>query len=221
MEQADTELKAISAIIEALNPLDPEARGRVLEYIFKRLNLAAALPGVLPTPSGQEVPGALAGQALSSSTPPQSVLMTGRQADIRSLREEKQPKSANEMAALVAYYLSELAPEGERRETIGVAEISKYFKQAKYPLPKSPRSTLPNARAAGYFDYVGRSQYRLNPVGHNLVVHGLPRGEEAPAAAKRPKSRKPSKTKQARGRSSKGSNRATARPKSQRPRSKR
>jgi hypothetical protein len=34
---------------------------------------------------------------------------------------------------------------------------------------------LVDARGAGYFDSAGRGKYKLNPVGHNLVVHKLPK----------------------------------------------
>jgi hypothetical protein len=37
--------------------------------------------------------------------------------------------------------------------------------------------TLVNAKNAGYLDRIASGQYRLNPVGHNLVTHKLPRGE--------------------------------------------
>jgi hypothetical protein len=93
--------------------------------------------------------------------------------DIRTLTAEKQPRSANDMVALVAYYLSELAPESDRRETVNVELIRKYFKMAGFPMPRAPNSAIPNAAAAGYLENVSRGEYRLNPVGYNLVVHGL------------------------------------------------
>jgi len=78
------------------------------------------------------------------------------------------------MAALVAYYLSEAAPEGVRKQTINTDDIKTYFKQAPFKLPSRPEQTLLNAKNAGYFDSVGGGQYKLNPVGYNLVVHNLP-----------------------------------------------
>lgn len=77
------------------------------------------------------------------------------------------------MAAIVAYYLAELASPSERKDTVSTADLEKYFKQAGYPLPKALRVTLANAAAAGYFDAVARGKYKLNPVGYNLVVHGM------------------------------------------------
>jgi len=105
------------------------------------------------------------------------VPQTPRVVDIKTLKEEKQPSSAIEMAALVAYYLAELAPEQERKSEVDADDMVKYFKQAKFDLPSKPQYLLPNARGAGYFDSTGRGKYKLNPVGYNLVAHNLPRSK--------------------------------------------
>lgn len=159
MAGKDRELEAIRTVIGALGPLDEQEKSRVIEYVLKRFQMAA-----VRAPS----------QAVSQGSPGASV--TRPVADIRSLKEEKQPRSANEMAALVAYYLSELAPDGERSDTVNANAIRRYFKMAAFRLPREPQQTLPNAAAAGYLDNAGRGEYRLNPVGYNLIVHGLPRG---------------------------------------------
>jgi len=97
--------------------------------------------------------------------------------DIRTLKEKKRPANATEMAVLVAHYLSDIAPESERRETIGTGEISKYFQQADYRATGQPRVILHRAKNAGYLDSATRGQYQLNPVGRNLARQGLPRSE--------------------------------------------
>jgi hypothetical protein len=105
---------------------------------------------------------------------------------IKTLKEEKKPRSANEMAALVGYYLSTLAPPDKRKDAIDQKDIETYFKIAGFPLPKQVRVTLANARTAGYFDLVGGGEYSLNAVGHNLVVHSMPRGSAGgPSAARK------------------------------------
>ena len=48
----------------------------------------------------------------------------------RSLKEQKNPSSAREMACIVAYYLEHYAPVGERKNSISAEDITKYFKQA-------------------------------------------------------------------------------------------
>jgi hypothetical protein len=166
MPGKDRELEAISSIIALLTPLEEGERSRVLEYVLKRLQMATVRA---PAASPREG----AGSAVSTARPV---------TDIRTLTAEKQPRSANEMVALVAYYLSELAPEGERSETVNADTIRRYFKMAGFPLPSVLRNLLPNASAAGYLENVSRGEYRLNPVGYNLVVHGLPRsGSPGPA----------------------------------------
>lgn len=176
--KTDRELQAMGTILGALEGLEGESIQRVLDYVLGRLSLSRpsrtstlSAPVVAPLPAdGGKV----------------------RQASIRDLKEEKQPESLSQMAALVAYYLSELAPEGERKEEITAADLERYFKQASFKLPKSIQQTLPNAAAAGYFDGAGSGRYRLNPVGYNLVVHGLPRGQETkkPSRAKKTNKKK-------------------------------
>src|ERR1700681_741375 len=121
--KADRELQAMATILDAMNGLEGESIQRVLDYVLGRLSLnrptrtslAATVSGPVPTNGG----GA-------------------RQLSIRDLKEEKRPESSNQMAALVAYYLSELAPENERKKEIGAADLEKYFKQAAFKLPASP-----------------------------------------------------------------------------------
>jgi hypothetical protein len=112
--------------------------------------------------------------------------------DIRRLKEQKNPGSANEMAALVAYYLAEVVPAPERKPAIEISDIEKYFKQANFKLPSQLKMTLVNAKNAGYFDATGGGKYKLNPVGYNLVAHSLPRGggSERIQPARRPAGRR-------------------------------
>jgi hypothetical protein len=174
----DAEIRALQVVIDALEPLDDEARGRVLEYTLKRLGMRdLSTSSAAATPPQQEEP-----VAATSSQP------SSQPADIRSLREAKQPKSAVEMAAVVAYYLSEGASAEERRDSVTTADIEKYFKQAQYRLPQRMDMTLHNGVAAGYFDRTGRGEFRLNPVGFNLVTHTLPRA--AGQTGSRPPTRK-------------------------------
>ena len=106
--------------------------------------------------------------------------------DIRTLKEQKSPKTASEMAALVAYYVSELAPLSERKNEIGTGDIERYsLKMAPFALPANPRYTLANAKNAGYLDNVGSGRYSLNPVGYNLVVHRMGTGEDKSSEPRR------------------------------------
>jgi len=160
-DRKDKELHAIATVFGVLKALDDAERERVLEYVMSRLEVSTVRP-VLPASGRGEHPAPATAE--------------GDVQDIRTLVRDKQPRSANEMAVLAAYYLSELAPPGERRDTIDSDTLRRYFKMAAFRLPRVPRNTLFNASAAGYMDSVGRGEFRLNPVGYNLVVHGLPRG---------------------------------------------
>jgi hypothetical protein len=171
----DPELQAIQQVIDALEPLAPEARTRVLAYVFQRLNLTLPTLANNP-PSGNPAPPPV---IPDTPTPPSSTI-----SDIRSLKDAKQPKSDNQMATLVAYYLKELAPAADRKQAISHEDVEKYFKQAGYPLPKRINMTLNNAKSAGYFDSAGSGLFSLNPVGHNLVVHGM---SSSSADRKRPR----------------------------------
>lgn len=165
---ADRELSAMNVILEALDGLEGEAIQRVLDYVEGRLSIGRPSGALLPTASV----AAIARQV------PSGPASSPRQVSIKDLKEQKSPTAANQMAAVVAYYLSEVAPEAERKDSINAADLEKYFKQARYKLPKSLPHALPNAAQAGYFDSIGSGLYRLNPVGYNLVVHGLPRGAD-------------------------------------------
>jgi hypothetical protein len=165
---ADRELAAIGSILTALDGLDGESIQRVLDYVFGRLSIGT--PRNVKSVTSPVVTAIVAAESGSV-----------RRHSVRDLREEKQPESSNQMAALVAYYLSELADGSERKEQINTSDLEKYFKQAGFRLPKSLAQTLPNAAAAGYFDPTGNGLYRLNAVGYNLVAHGLPRTHTTPS----------------------------------------
>lgn len=175
----DQELKAIQQLMSALEPLDRDARNRVIDYVFRRLGLGTRKVGH----ALEEL--ATASLATPSTIAPPSVSPTAL-LDIRTLAEQKAPQLATERAAVVAYYLSELAPVENRKEEIKTADITKLFKQAGFPLPANPKMTLVHAKNAGYLDPgTGRGSYRLNPVGYNLVAHKLPASATGTRKAKK------------------------------------
>lgn len=192
-ENSDTELQAIEKLISALEPLDQDARTRVIDYVFRRLRMSSRDGGhdlgMLP-----RMPVATGGSAIpvAPSSPPVT--------DIRSLKEAKAPQTAHEMAAIVAYYLSELAPSNDRKLEIDASDVKNLFKQALFPMPGSPTMTLVHAKNAGYLDPgSARGTYRLNPVGYNLVVHKLPLSTVQSSATNLGRARKPKRTTKKRG----------------------
>lgn len=174
----DKELLAMQEIVKSLESLDKDARERVLGYIFSRLNIdmgiskrnheesgiADSVPSVPPSPD-----------LMSQNTVKPEVV---HQTDIRSLKEQKNPATAVEMAVLVAYYLEDLAPQNERKSEVETSDITTYFKQAGYPLPKAPKMTLVHAKNAGYFESLQQGHFKLNPVGYNLAAHTMGKVEK-------------------------------------------
>jgi hypothetical protein len=192
----DAELEAIQQVLTALEALESDARQRVIDYVFQRLGLARSTSvNAAAFGAGTQWRGAESSSESPIETATEAIV------DIRNLRASKSPKTDNEMAALVAYYLKHHAPSDEKKDAISTADLEKYFVQAGYPLPKQPRFTLQNAKNAGYFDPAGRGLFRLNPVGHNLVAHGLKSGGGGQPTAKTkrttrkpPAKKKPRKT---------------------------
>lgn len=182
------ETEAIRAVVQALEPLPPDVRAHVIGYVLTRLGIVL--------PSGHQAESLRVTTRLTDATP--DATGAGRQVTpthIGDLKNQKKPRSASEMAAIVAYYLENLAPSKERKDRVTAKDMETYFKIADYPLPEI-QFTLPNAKAAGYLDAVGNGEYKLNAVGHNLVVHSLPRGAESKKASRRrrvKKGRRPTK----------------------------
>lgn len=173
-DQKPTLGQAIDQVIAALEPLDAGARATVVATACSHLKIlpyaAQALP--LGSPLREDIPAATARHPASTPTihrslPPQAN-------DIRSFRNEKRPRSAKEMACVVAFYLKELAADGERKDSISTSDLDKYFKQAQFKLPQRMAQLLPDAKGSGYFDSAARGEYKLNAVGYNLVAHNLP-----------------------------------------------
>ena len=180
-DNLEAQIKAITTLVEVLQPLDDGQRANVLDFVFRSLSIkpiASSNPVVSPLPSPIPASPQLAQHLIQS---------TG---DIRTLTEQKKPGSVNQMVAVLGYYLSNLAPDGERRDTLVPDDIKKYFVQAGFPLPTAePRITLGNAKAAGYLDAVDRGTFKLNAVGHNLVAHKLPTTGDSAAIASKSKRR--------------------------------
>lgn len=186
MEQ-DKELKAMTDIVSALSGLESDAQARVLNYVLGRLGIRSS-DGQLKQFS--QAPG---GEMLPLSVPAQIGVGDAGVLDIRTLKEQKNPRSALQMSVLVAYYLKELAPVAERKNIIDANDIERYFKQAGFVLPSGKAGaadTLNNAKKAGYLESFGTGNYKLNAVGYNLVVFRLNDQGSTNEKKKRAKSKK-------------------------------
>ena len=164
--------QVIDEILTTLKSLDENDRLIAVQAACKHLKISVPIASPATGTSNAGDNGSETSNEDFSESPSSPV------ANIRTLKEEKQPKTATEMACIVGYYLDALALPALRKQEIGSNDIEKYFKQARYPLPKRKEQVLVDAKASGYFDSAGLGRYRLNPVGHNLVVHTLPRSKK-------------------------------------------
>lgn len=175
--QLSHEVKVLNVVLSALQSLkDPEARRRIVDYVLQALSVPETGRPRMPVAS-----------VLMPESSVQPSATSPRLIDIRTFKEQKKPRNAIEMATLLAYYLAELAPTQERRVTISTADINRFFRQAGFPLPTQPRLTLFHAKAAGYLDLAERGQYKLSPVGYNLIAHTLPADSESGSAPRAPR----------------------------------
>lgn len=184
MTEIDKEIEAIKVVLHALEPLSGDVRESVLRYVLHRLQIVLT-PAELALTSGVSTTIVDATRGMTDA----GVEQATSSVHIKVLKEQKKPRSANEMATLVAYYLANVAAKADRKDRITAKDIETYFKIADFPLTKT-QFTLPNAKAAGYLDAVGNGEYKLNAVGHNLVVHSMPRGEDGKTAPRRKSAKK-------------------------------
>ena len=164
---------AIDQIVEALESLEERSRLTAIHAACDFLGIKASSPEIVAKP-------VIHHKDIETDVNTSHVhhlnesITSGHQIDIRKFKEEKKPTSARQMACVVAYYLQELAPVGERKDSITAEDLEKYFKQAKYPIPGKISQVLVDSKGGGYMDSSVRGQYKLNAVGYNLVAHNLP-----------------------------------------------
>ena len=161
----DQEVKAIRTLFTALEPLQAKAREIVLDYVVRRLDVKTLAVGEGRALTAKNLPG----------EPRHIAKREPGQVHIKALKEQKDPQSAIEMAALIAYYLAHKAPPKERKQTITRKDLETYFKIAGFKLPTKPQFTLHNAKVAGYLNAIGNGKYKLNPAGYNLVARNMPK----------------------------------------------
>jgi len=170
-DKIDKEIDAIKTILKSLEELEDDVRKNVIDYVLKRIKFDVAGFG----PEGQSrnfMPN------LGDEKPFIHGGDDGKEIHIKQFKESKNPRSAIEMATIVAYHLQYNVGAAERKEKIGTSELETWFRIADYPLPKGDmKFLLVNTKNAGYFDSVGSGEYKLNAVGYNLVKHNLPKGE--------------------------------------------
>src|SRR5690349_18180089 len=104
--------QAIDQIIKALELIEEGSRPTVLATVCAHLGIPTTATIAMKPSIPATVPASVL--PLPQNTPHPHAGAPA-QLDIRTLKNQKQPESATQMACLVAYYLQEVAPEGERK----------------------------------------------------------------------------------------------------------
>lgn len=167
MSQKPDDLSAVKAICDALEPFDEINRERIIRWASERLGLKNPIQNSLTNSSGTLPPAA--------SQPPTHEHSThARAKDIKTFLEEKNPTSANQLVAAVAYYHKFEAPPAERKDAITTDDLMEACRKANRERPKFPAQILVNASSFGLVDKVGTGTYEINAVGENLVAVSMP-----------------------------------------------
>jgi len=138
---------------------------RIIRWASESLNLV-----VPPTATG----GHVSSPSLSPMAPAAHTGQHGTvlKKDIKAFVEEKKPKSAVHFVAVVAYFHRFEAV--EQKEAIIPDDVQDAARLAGWNRFKTPATPLNNAVTLGYLNRVGKSTFKINAVGENLVAMALP-----------------------------------------------
>jgi len=175
---------AAKSVFEQLKDLPRERQERVLRWISEGLGIAPASTAPVPVPGVAAAPPASLTPAVPLSGSPG---IAGK--DIKSFVAEKDPKTDNQFAAVVAYFYRFEAPPAQRTDSIDSNVLQEAARLAGRKRLAEPRYALNNAKNAGYLDSAERGQFSINSVGENLVAMALPGNSPASSASKRGKKR--------------------------------
>jgi len=124
------EVAAITALLKILGPLKDEERANVIDFVFRKLGIQFSGPQRRTRDSGTD-----SVQALGAPVPARKGVES-HSVDIRSFTEEKKPRTASQMVAVVAYYLEHLAAEGERRAPLLLTTFHRILNRQIFRSPK-------------------------------------------------------------------------------------
>ena len=174
MSQKPDDLAAIKTICDALEPFEQAERERIIRWASERLGIK----GVSTTTTPAQQPGTLSHQIQIPAS------QSGTK-DIKTFLDEKNPTSANQLVAAVAYYHKFEAPVAERKNSISADDVTEACRKANRERPKFPSQIMVNANAFGLVDKVGTGAYEINAVGENLVAVSMPTAGHGNSGTKR------------------------------------
>ena len=163
---------AIDEIVAALQGLDELARATAVRAACEHLGVVPPQSASIP-PSGGEPPPPVGAQTISLLRQRQW-LRTYEPSRNRSGRRPPRRWPAS-LPTILSPFSSKRAQDRCDHQRHGEVLL----KQAGFRLPTRIAQLLVDAKSSGYLDSAGHGKYRLNPVGHNLVVHSLPKSKES------------------------------------------
>jgi hypothetical protein len=186
MADKPDDLEAVRIICGALDPFDEGERERIMRWASEKLGIKNIVPSTSQN----------AGQASNTGTTP-TPTATGQSGskDIKSFLQEKNPTSANQLVAAVAYYYKFEASAAERKDSITKEDLVDACRKAQRERPTYPSQVLVNASAFGLVDKVGTGTYEINAVGENLVAVSMPTAGHGNSGTKKASSKGKKKSK--------------------------
>ena len=187
-EPPSDKFDAVRAMVETLTPFDDADRELIVRWAQESLGMNLGASPTLPhvaTPAPPVVPPVVA-------TPG-----THGTGDIRTFVANKNPRSDQQFAAVVAYYFRFEAPDAERKNEVVADDLQESARKSGRERFRNPLATLNNAHRTGWLDRGGdRGAFSINAVGENLVAMALPDGDTS-AAGRAPRRKKAGKKKKA------------------------
>ena len=169
MSKPQDDLEAVRILTETLEPFDSKERERIIRWTMEKLGMTNAMPG---GSSPASIPPEQNQVKVSPITQDRQQI---RKTDIKTFIESKSPKSAIQIATVVAYYFRFEAPSDKRKDVINKDDLVDAVRKADLTRPQRPEQVLVNAFHAGYLDRSEeKGQYQINAVGENLVAMTLP-----------------------------------------------
>ncbi|WP_152566365.1 MULTISPECIES: hypothetical protein [Lysobacter] len=119
--------EAAIAVMNALQPLSPDERSRVLQSAAALFGVSAIL--AVPSASQRQGEGAPAAQQAPLGAP--QAISGGKRVSLVELLKEKAPATNDQRIACFAYYREKI----EGKLNFSSIELAAYFQQAKLPAP--------------------------------------------------------------------------------------
>lgn len=184
------EVKAIEAVANALDPLDPEERARVLGWAQLKYGVPAQVGFAHQSPAKPvATPAATspAPGAAKAKTPKKTKTILSMDKGLNlspagkvsavDFATEKVPANGKEKCVVAVHYLRDVI----EVEKVTAQGVLTFFKTVGWPVPADLKNMLQQAGTEGWLDTADSNDIKLTSSGENLVEHKLPGQAKAKA----------------------------------------